>query len=474
MSLKRWLLELVQRLGGLLARHDLPPPEAASAAAAREAASDALPAGVEHLGPYGELIGAIREELEHFAASHVRLHLAIAERDRFLLTSIGVRCMDQGEAQQLLQRFLREFKPEQVKRYLAREVIGALPNAAAIELSQFAGLHDADAQPAADEAQSEYAELLAMLRGGPRAPGEHPYQVSIVGRWTEAESAAPAVAPAATSSTPLAGPRLQLDIEDARGHRQAVLSAVTPGRRYVLGKGENCDVVLSGAYTSRRHCELWLQDGSWWVADAGSTNGIRVELPAGVVGRSGAHAGAPGSDGPIEVPPGARIVLSAQAEGDAREHPRVVLHPTGGALRTPIAPAAGTAAPATPITPVAAARAPWMLTAHTAAGPRTLEFGAQSLPLTVGRSRSQSLVIAQAHAGVSGHHLTITQVDASGAEVQVAGDNGVRLAGRTHAAGTRLRWPLGETLVLGSAGAQEPACTLLLQRRGDSVPRSRP
>ena len=48
-----------------------------------------------------------------------------------------------AEARQLLQQFMHEFKPEQVKRYLAREVIGGLPNAAAIDLSQFAGLFDA-------------------------------------------------------------------------------------------------------------------------------------------------------------------------------------------------------------------------------------------------------------------------------------------------------------------------------------------
>ena len=41
----------------------------------------------------------------------------------------------------LLRRFVREFKPEQIKRYLSKEVIGGLSNASAIDLSQFAGLN---------------------------------------------------------------------------------------------------------------------------------------------------------------------------------------------------------------------------------------------------------------------------------------------------------------------------------------------
>ena len=101
----------------------------------------------------------------------MRLHLAIAERDRFLLTAIGIGCESSDEARRLLQQFVREFKPEQVKRYLAREVIGGLPNAAAIDLSQFAGLFDADAARVAEEEAEggEYRELLEALRAKPDA-----------------------------------------------------------------------------------------------------------------------------------------------------------------------------------------------------------------------------------------------------------------------------------------------------------------
>ena len=86
---------------------------------------------------------------------------------------------------------MREFKPEQVKRYLAREVIGGLPNAAAIDLSQFAGLFDADAARVAEEEAEggEYRELLEALRTNPGAGAARPYRVSVLGRWVELDPA---------------------------------------------------------------------------------------------------------------------------------------------------------------------------------------------------------------------------------------------------------------------------------------------
>ena len=77
------------------------------------------------LGVYAPLIGAVRDELEHFVVSHVRLHVVIADRDRFLLTSIGVRSPGGPEARELLQQFTHEFKPGRSSAPRA-EVIGRL------------------------------------------------------------------------------------------------------------------------------------------------------------------------------------------------------------------------------------------------------------------------------------------------------------------------------------------------------------
>src|SRR5262249_1556592 len=87
-------------------------------------------------------------------------------------------------------------------------------------------------------------------------------------------------------STPLAGRDVDIGIDDADGSRHVLLRSVAPGRRYAVGKGEGCDVTVNAVYASRRHCEIWFENGVWWVTDTGSTNGIRVERGANVLGRS--------------------------------------------------------------------------------------------------------------------------------------------------------------------------------------------
>jgi predicted component of type VI protein secretion system len=84
------------------------------------------------------------------------------------------------------------------------------------------------------------------------------------------------------------------------------------------------------------------------------------------------------------------------------------------------------------------------------------------LPFGIGRSRNQSLVIDGAHADVSGRHVEIVALDDDGASVVVLGDNGVVVDGVAHATGARFRWKRGETMLLGRADAQAPACTISL------------
>jgi len=488
MTIKNWVLGRVQKTGGLFARSDLPRSEPGMPAGGRPRSSpsssqpsarpaDAGGPAVEHLGFYAALVGAIRDELEHFVASHVRLHLAIADHDRFLLTSIHVSCADSAEARKLLHQFMHEFKPEQVKRYLAREVIGALPNAAAIDLTQFAGLLDADAQ-GESEADSEYGELLAALRTATPAPTTCAYRVSIVGRWTERDSAARASATSGvTPTTSTTGQRCDFDIEDADGRRRVVLHGVTAGRRYLIGKDAGCDIRLNGTYTSRRHGEIWLDQGAWHVTDAGSTNGIRVESAAGVERCLPWSGEKPGESlpEPITLGGGARIVLSANAQGPAADYPSISLRPAASDVSsrvTPIAMPTGAAqasaaAPKTPLTPIHSARANLLVTARGAAGPRTLALTAAALPVTVGRSRNQSIVIGRAHELVSGHHLDIVSIDEHGAQVLVHGDNGVIVDGMPYAPGSRLQWKAGQTMVLGAAQPDGPICSLTLSRRDD-------
>jgi hypothetical protein len=46
--------------------------------------------------------------------------------------------------------------------------------------------------------------------------------------------------------------------------------------RVVVGRSQDCDVVLDDPNVSRRHAELRAEEGRWIVADLGSTNGVRV------------------------------------------------------------------------------------------------------------------------------------------------------------------------------------------------------
>ncbi|MEP7302574.1 MAG: FHA domain-containing protein [Caldimonas sp.] len=503
MSLKSWILHGVHRMNGAASRPDLPqrapefestlpgivegPASSPSRAerARRAPAREPTLASADHLGAYAPLIDAIRDELEHFVASHVRLHLAIAERDRFLLTSIGIGCDSADEASRLLQQFVREFKPEQVKRYLAREVIGGLSNAAAIDLAQFAGLFDADAARAVEEeaADGEYRELLESLRTRPAAPARG-FRVSLLGRWAELDLAWPAAAAlplGAVPGTPLSGERCEFDLEDGSGRRRVVLQGVVPGRRYIVGNGEGCDIRVEGTFASRRHAELWLENGAWWVADAGSTNGVRLE-PSGLLQRGAPGAGAIGT-APARLLAGLRLVLSARAEGPAGEYPWLALRPAAGtsSLVTPIASTTGAtgtprtailavrAAPelATPTTQVlAAARdadCSLRLTLSHAAGVRTLPLAEAALPVTIGRSRHQTLVVDRGHEGVSGHHLEIVALESAEACVVVVhGDNGILIDGARHPCGARVRWRAGQKLVLGDASERVAPCVLEL------------
>jgi pSer/pThr/pTyr-binding forkhead associated (FHA) protein len=467
MKLKNWMVGKVNRVG------DPGPRE--PQAEVREPRMNAIvkqrgtvPQDVESLGPYRALIGAIREELEHFVTTQLRLHLAIAERDRYVLTSVEIECDESDEHRELLRRFIGEFKPEQIKHYLAKEVIAGLRNASAIDLSQFAGLNAAQREGGTNEQAEQYGELLAELRRGSPQSVARPYRVTLLGRWSQLDAAAPASDRASprprNAQTPLSPQALAIDIEDAAGVRHVELPSVVPGRRYVVGKGEDCDIVVDGAYASRRHCELWLDKGTWWVVDAGSTNGIRVESSDGVIARchEGEQRSAPPP--PIELAPGGRLILSARAEGEPRKYPRLSLRPVD-ATETPTK-LRGAISP-TPVTPIAPARrreGALTITVHMASGVRTVDIPGGALPFRVGRSRTQALIIDRAHAEVSGRHFEIVALDESGAQIVVHGDNGVVVDGTSHGPGTQFKWKPGETLLLGGGTGPTSACTLTLSR----------
>jgi hypothetical protein len=72
----------------------------------------------------------------------------------------------------------------------------------------------------------------------------------------------------------------KLDPEPVQASR-AVLSGsgrrtVLSGRRMVVGRSRDADIVVDDANVSRKHAELRRDDEGWWVVDLGSTNGVKV------------------------------------------------------------------------------------------------------------------------------------------------------------------------------------------------------
>ena len=47
-------------------------------------------------------------------------------------------------------------------------------------------------------------------------------------------------------------------------------------KKLVIGRRENCDIVLRFPNISARHCELTLTQGYWYVQDLDSRNGVKV------------------------------------------------------------------------------------------------------------------------------------------------------------------------------------------------------
>jgi hypothetical protein len=78
--------------------------------------------------------------------------------------------------------------------------------------------------------------------------------------------------------------RLRAPVEETSARRPLRPALVVGGVRHdvglrggTIGRSRENDIVLDDRNVSRRHAELRIEpDGTWWVRDLGSTNGVRV------------------------------------------------------------------------------------------------------------------------------------------------------------------------------------------------------
>jgi hypothetical protein len=245
-----------------------------------------------------------------------------------------------------------------------------------------------------------------------------------------------------------------------------------PGRRYVVGKDESSDLRVDGTYTSRRHAEIWLDDDGWHVADAGSTNGLRVE--------SGGADGTPvrdrrdgdderrGADprrrGNADRPLGAR-------RGPPADYPSIAVRPhaTDAAPRRrrrrsrPARRAEDAAHVGARARPGALALA---ITATQASGERSHAIAAtrcRSPSAARATRRSSSTAAIPASRG-STSRSTRRRRRRARCRPRRQRRRHRRRRART---GQRFDWRPGQTMVLGGALPGEPACTLVLARDGE-------
>ena len=64
-------------------------------------------------------------------------------------------------------------------------------------------------------------------------------------------------------------------IEDKDGG-QATRTTCEEGQALIVGRSNQCDIILPSDNVSRRHARLYVQDGRCYAEDLGSSNGVYV------------------------------------------------------------------------------------------------------------------------------------------------------------------------------------------------------
>ena len=300
-----------------------------------------------------------------FVASQLRLHLAIAERDRYVLTSIEVACERRRATRAACCAASRaSSRPSRSSATSRARSSRGLPNASAIDLSQFAGLNvERPTRRAPATIPYDDADRRAPQRHVPDA-GPRPFDVTLVGRWVHGDALGPT---ARARRSPAARRPRRHAARRARGvASRSRTRAGAPARRAAARRcpaaatrSARTRAATSSSTASTRAGAI-ASSGSTTTPggsrDAGSTNGIRVEAGAG--GRRARAASAPTAAQRAR----ARARARDRALGARRKASRATIRACASRCRTPTRARAGAdtdvtarAAPSTPIAPPQAA-----------------------------------------------------------------------------------------------------------------------
>ena len=216
--------------------------------------------------------------------------------------------------------------PEQVKHYLAREIIARLPNASAIDLTQFAGLTTgADSAGATRATTRTCSTSSAATSRKSRNPSKS--------RWSVAGPTASVGPEPAPRGAPACRER-----DTARGtrhRRRAGGRARRPPRgaarpsfpAAATSVGKDADLRRRRRRSSTRaggtaSCGSTKERGGSPIADRPTAFGWSPRVGAGPQ-----LASAKGDGKALALEPGSRVVLSASGQGTATQYPRFGLSP---------------------------------------------------------------------------------------------------------------------------------------------------